>query len=61
MRTVELLRNRPRGVTLEAIARETGLTNKWLSMFGLDLINNPGANQVVLLYEYLSKRQLEII
>jgi hypothetical protein len=63
-RTLELLRERPKPLTLAKIASDTGLTETWLwSIASQKTKNNDGSPQVdrvVVLYEYLTHRQLHI-
>jgi hypothetical protein len=51
--TLELLRTRPRTLTLEQIARDTGIELGWLSKFGSNKIGDPSVNRVEALRNYL--------
>jgi hypothetical protein len=60
-RTLELLRKRGEDLTVKKIAEDTGLHEGWLWMF----ITNgeylsPSVCRIVILYEYLTKSQLEL-
>lgn len=58
-RTVVLLRERPRAVTLQKIVDDTGLTMPWLSSLMKDPIpNRPSVHLVEILYNYLSDAPL---
>lgn len=60
IKTQELLKNRPRTLTLEQVAVDTGLSIEWLGPFGREKIDDPSVRKVVTLYEYLSGRKLEV-
>lgn len=59
-RTVDLLRNRPRTLTLQMVSADTGLHTRWLHI----LLNreglSPSVDAVVVLYEYLTKSKLPV-
>lgn len=63
-RTRELLRNRPKGTTLELIAGNTGLTIAFLTYLASErqdgFVPDPSVNRIVALYEYLSQSKLEL-
>lgn len=52
--TRQLLTNRVRTLTLERIAKDTGLKEAWLSRVIADKSKNPNADSVEILYRYLS-------
>ena len=51
--TIKLLRNRPVYITMERIAKETGLQVPWLSMLHRGKITHPSINMMQTLHEYL--------
>ena len=59
-KTLELLQNRSVKLPLRKIAKDTGLTEGWLSMFGRDQIPEPSVNSVQTLYEYLAKLTIKV-
>lgn len=50
-----LLINRPRIITYEMIAKETGLTTHWLKLFKSGGIVNPKVNKLEKLINFLGK------
>lgn len=61
-RTLQLLRERPNGVTLESIAKATGLKLTWLAYIQL---HNRGefsasVDRIEVLYEHLTGTKLDI-
>lgn len=64
--TQQLLQQRPRNVTYEKIAQDTGLTTRWLSAFASCNSNSAddstdfGALKVEKLYTYLSGKTLTL-
>lgn len=58
--TVQLLRERPRSVTLAMISQATGLKQSWLNMMITGYFEDPGVKKVQALYEYLSQKTLLI-
>ena len=58
--TRELLRHRSRTRTIEVIARETGLTVRFIETFRTGSNKDYGVNRVTKLYEYLSGKKLEV-
>jgi len=52
-KTLELLRNRPRTLTLEIIEAETKIDKDWLAKFGQGQIGDPSVNRVEVLKNYL--------
>ena len=60
--TRQLLKNRPRAMTLQKISRETDLKMSWVvSMAGASPPRDPGVNMVERLYSYLSGKGLELV
>lgn len=58
-RTLLLLRERPRAVTLESICDETGLSMAWLSTLIKDPPpRRPDVNRIEVLYNHLSDTPL---
>lgn len=62
VRTLELLRDRPKEKTLDIIARDTGLKITWLNYISSQIQSNAGAScdRIEVLYEYLSGTKLII-
>lgn len=58
--THELLRQRPRTLTLDKIAEDTGLTIYWLMHYSGNANCDPGVSKVETLYEYLTKTKLDL-
>lgn len=58
--TLELLQNRSAKLQLKIIADETGLSEDWLSKFNLGKSRNPSVNAVQILFEYLTKSELDL-
>lgn len=59
-RTIQLLRNRPRPVTLQVVADDTKLHIRWLQLLLQRESLAPSADAIVVLYEYLSGKKLPI-
>lgn len=59
-RTKELMKERPRHLTIAVISSKTGLTVGWLQSFSATGEKDPGANRVQTLYEFLTGKQLEV-
>lgn len=59
-KTLELLHNRPRTMTYEYIAEQTGLTFWWIQYFAKQKDKDPGVNKVETLYVFLSGRELDL-
>jgi hypothetical protein len=59
--TQELLRNRPQGLTLVQIAKDTALTLAWLQYFVSTPKRDAAASRVETLYEYLTKTKLDLV
>lgn len=56
--TVSLLRNRPRSVTLEQVAEGAQVKKSWLSALLAGDFDDPSANRIQRLYEYLAEKPL---
>ena len=54
-KTLQLVRNRPRTMTYDHIASETGLKKAWLEAFAAGRIPDPGVRKVETLFAFLSK------
>lgn len=59
VRTLELLRNRPATKTLRGISDDTGLPEAWLAKILTAPRISPSVDRICILYEYLSKKQLD--
>lgn len=57
-RTREHLRNRPRTLTVEKIAEDTGLTVAWINDFSSSPERDHGVSKVETLYFYLKGEKL---
>lgn len=57
--TITLLRNRPRTLTFEMIAKETATTVHWLERLAADGFEEPGVNKIERLYRYLTNYKPE--
>jgi hypothetical protein len=58
-RTIDLLNNRPKPLTLEQIeADNPDLPRRWLSSFASGKITDPSVRRVQTLYEYLTNAPL---
>jgi len=53
--TRDALINRPRSLTLQQIARDTGIQLHWLHSFSRGVSAEPGVCRVETLYMYLTK------
>ena len=58
--TLELLKTRSVLLTYKKIERDTKISEGWLRIFIRGKILNPGVRQIQTLYEYLSKKKLEV-
>jgi len=58
-RTFELLRERPRNITLQQIADESGISFGWLGDFSAGRGKHISCDKVQTLYEYLTGELLE--
>lgn len=63
-KTLTLLENRPKGMTLLQIANDTGLTLYWLQSFLKNAKDSskdfdPGVNKIVTLYNHLNDKKLK--
>lgn len=59
-KTLFLLQTRSIQLTFEKIAKDTGLSDRWLSMFCRGKITDPSSNKIQTLYEYLAKTKIKI-
>ena len=59
-KTLDLIQNRSVKLTFLVMSAETGIGERWMRMFSKDQIPNPGVNTIQTLYEYLSKKKLEV-
>lgn len=59
-RTRELLIHRDRTLTFKRIAKDTGITDRFIHSFVYGLNDDYGVNRVVKLYEYITKRKLTV-
>lgn len=57
-RTIELVRTC--GKSPGKIAAETGLSVYWITSLRYDTTKEPSVNKIVMLYEYLSGKKLEV-
>ena len=57
-KTVELLKNRPRTLTLEQIAADTKIDIAWLWKFSAGKIKGPSVNRVEVLRNYLLSKSV---
>lgn len=59
--TLRLLRDRPASLSLKLISEEASIPYAWLiSLTKSNRAKSPDVNKVQKLYEYLSKRELEL-
>lgn len=58
-KTLELLRNRPRNISLLDISGKTGLTLEWLKKFHTGKPDS-AVSKVEKLYEHLSEKSLKV-
>ena len=59
-RTLELLKERSRSVTLKNISEATGLPEPWLKTFAQEKVADPSVNRVEILYAYLNGKPLNV-
>ena len=57
-RTKELLNSRPRSVTYSVIARECGVSERFLALLSRGIGKDYSARRIQLVYEYLTKSRL---
>lgn len=57
-KTLELLRNRNRTLTLDEISNQTKIGKDWLKDFSANTMENPGVCIVETLYTFLSDKPL---
>lgn len=55
--TLNLLANRPRTLTLEAVAEGANVTLGWLSMFSRGKIDDPSFNRVMRVRDFLQSHK----
>jgi hypothetical protein len=55
-----LLCTAPRKLSFAKISADTGLTGNWLSDFSMGQLTHPSVGRVETLYNYLSKKPLEV-
>jgi hypothetical protein len=60
VRTLDLLRNRPRSVSLSSISQGTGLPREWLISILRRPHSSPSVDRIQQLYEYLGGNKLEV-
>ncbi|QJD54416.1 hypothetical protein P9A28_gp30 [Sphingomonas phage Eidolon] len=53
-RTLDLVKNAPRGITYTMMAEAIGVSVAWVSRFAANNIADPGVNRVQALHDYLS-------
>ena len=53
-RTLKLVKTAPRSVSFADMARNIGVTAKWVSLFASGKIKNPGVDTVQKLHDYLN-------
>lgn len=58
-KTLDLVQNRPRSVTLADLAKRVRVSVSWMGKFAQGLIPNPGVNTVQKIYDALSEKPLE--
>lgn len=54
LETIELLKSRPRGVTLQMVATDTSISINWLKALLNNRIKDPGVGRITLIYNYLT-------
>lgn len=59
-KTLTLLQERSVKLKITKIYEDTGLSKTWLFKFYQGKTPNPGVNNIQTLYEYLSKKQLDV-
>jgi len=57
--TLNLLKNRPRTLTLEAIAEGSSVSVGWLGQFARNLIPDPSFNRVMRVRDFMRKQSSE--
>lgn len=60
LRTIDLLQSRPPELTYQTICEDTGLRYSFIRALARNSTEDYGANRIQILYEYLSKRKLEL-
>ncbi len=59
-KTIELIKNRKPTIELKSIAKATGVSESWLSLFARNGIPKPDIGRVQTLYEYMSNNKIKI-
>lgn len=59
-RTLKLLRDLPRHITLKEVADACDLQHSWLTAFVRGEIEHPSVNRIECLYEYLTGKKLKV-
>jgi hypothetical protein len=59
-KTLKLLADLPRNVTLKEVAEACDLNLSWLSAFARGEIEHPSVNRIECLYEHLTGRKLKV-
>lgn len=59
--TRKLLLHRDRTITIQRIARDTGLHFRFIESFAYKRSEDYGVNRVTVLYEYLSGKKLDVV
>mgnify|MGYP003387918121 CR=1 FL=1 len=57
-KTLELLKNRNRNLTLDEISNKTKIGKDWLKDFSANTMENPGVCMIEALYNFLSDKPL---
>lgn len=60
IKTLYLLKNRSRRLTLDQIARDTQVSKSWLRKYSEGKIDDPGTAKIEALYVYLSGKPLDV-
>jgi hypothetical protein len=55
--TLQMLRDRPKGLNMRQIADDTGLGYDWLRSLNSGRIPNPGVQKIEKLHDYLAAHQ----
>lgn len=55
----QLVKDRPRGLTIEELAAKANVSTTWLSSFIAGKTPNPGVNQIETLFNLLSDEELK--
>jgi hypothetical protein len=57
-KTLVLLSELPRHITLKEVANATGLSHAWLSDFSMQKLKHPSIGRVEALYNYLTNKNI---